>query len=59
METGGLSIGPFGPICVWQSPRPLKGLRTKIQYSDVRQEGYVRVSQPEFRTIVDYTVLFG
>jgi len=40
------------------SSEPLKGLRTKVQYSTVWQEGNVRVAQPEFRFIVDYTVLF-
>ena len=37
---------------------PLKGFRIKTQYSDLRQEGNVRDVQPEFRFIVDYTVLF-
>ena len=37
---------------------PLKGFRIKTQYSDVWQEGNVRAVQPEFRFIVDYTVLF-
>ncbi len=37
---------------------PLKGFRAKVQYSDVWQEGNVRDTQPEFRFILDYTVLF-
>jgi hypothetical protein len=37
---------------------PLRGLRIKTQYSSVWQEGNVREVQPEFRFIVDYTVLF-
>jgi hypothetical protein len=30
----------------------------KMQYADVWQDGNVRSHQPEFRFIVDYTVLF-
>ncbi len=41
-----------------RTERPLKGFRLKTQYSDVRQRGSVRDIQPEFRFIVDYTVLF-
>lgn len=37
---------------------PLKGFRLKTQYANVWQQGNVRDSQPEFRFIVDYTVLF-
>ena len=37
---------------------PLKGFRLKTQYANVWQQGNVRESQPEFRFIVDYTVLF-
>ena len=37
---------------------PLKGLRVKTQYGNVWQDGNVRSTQPEFRFIVDYTVLF-
>jgi hypothetical protein len=40
------------------SDGPLKGLRVKVQYADVWQEDSVRVNQPEFRFILDYTVLF-
>ena len=37
---------------------PLKGFRLKTQYGNVWQQGNVRETQPEFRFIVDYTVLF-
>ena len=37
---------------------PLQGLRVKVQYSDLWQAGNIRNPQPEFRFIVDYTVLF-
>jgi outer membrane porin, OprD family len=37
---------------------PLKGFRLKTQYSNLWQQGNVRDTQPEFRFIVDYTVLF-
>jgi hypothetical protein len=37
---------------------PLRGLRIKTQYSSLWQDGNVRDVQPEFRFIVDYTVLF-
>lgn len=40
------------------SEGPLKGLRVKVQFADVWQEDNVRADQPEFRFIVDYTVLF-
>jgi hypothetical protein len=40
------------------SEGPLKGLRVKVQYADVWQNDNVRADQPEFRFIVDYTVLF-
>jgi hypothetical protein len=40
------------------SEGPLKGLRVKTQYANVWQDGNVRSTQPEFRFIVDYTVLF-
>jgi hypothetical protein len=36
---------------------PLKGFRLKTQYADVWQQDNVRGTQPEFRFIVDYTVL--
>ena len=37
---------------------PLKGFRLKTQYSDLWQPGNVRAVQPEYRFIIDYTVLF-
>lgn len=37
---------------------PLQGLRVKMQYSDLWQQGNMVNPQPEFRFIVDYTVLF-
>jgi hypothetical protein len=37
---------------------PLKGFRFKTQYANLWQQGNVRDTQPEFRFIVDYTVLF-
>ena len=37
---------------------PLKGFRLKTQYSDLWQQGNTRSVQPEFRFIIDYTVLF-
>jgi hypothetical protein len=40
------------------SDGPLKGLRVRTAYSEVWQDGNVRNPQPEFRFIVDYTVLF-
>src|SRR5215475_1971257 len=40
------------------SEGPLKGLRVKTQYANVWQDGNVRSTQPEFRFIVDSTVLF-
>jgi outer membrane porin, OprD family len=47
---------------LWIQYRPseglLKGLRLKTQYANVWQDGNVRGSQPEFRMIADYTVLF-
>lgn len=37
---------------------PLKGFRAKVQYGNVWQQENVRETQPEFRFILDYTVLF-
>jgi hypothetical protein len=37
---------------------PLKGFRLKTQYANVWQQGNVSATQPEFRFIIDYTVLF-
>ena len=36
---------------------PLKGFRLKTQYSDLWQQGNARTVQPEFRFIIDYTIL--
>jgi len=36
---------------------PLKGFRLKTQYSDLWQQGNPRTVQPEFRFIIDYTIL--
>jgi hypothetical protein len=47
---------------LWIQYRPtegrFKGFRLKTQYSDLWQQGSVNSVQPEFRFIVDYTVLF-
>jgi len=47
---------------LWIQYRPtegsLKGFRLKTQYSDVWQDGNVNSEQPEFRFVIDYTVLF-
>lgn len=47
---------------IWMQYRPssgqFKGLRLKAQYSDLWQSDNVRDSQPEFRLIADYTILF-
>ena len=40
------------------SEGPFKGFRLKLQYADVWQQNNARSDQPEFRAIVDYTVLF-
>jgi len=57
-----LSLADRSEFDVWLQYRPtegpLKGLRVKVQYADVWQQGNVRGTQPEFRFIVDYTVLF-
>jgi hypothetical protein len=58
----GLGIADRNELNVWLQYRPnegpLKGFRLKTQYSEVSQAGNVRDHQPEFRFIVDYTVLF-
>jgi outer membrane porin, OprD family len=47
---------------VWPRYRPtegpLKDFRLKTQYASLWQQGNVRDVQPEFRFIVDYTLLF-
>jgi hypothetical protein len=58
----GLRIADRQELDLWiqyrPSDGPLKGLRVKTQYSTVWQDNNVRDTQPEFRFIVDYTVLF-
>jgi len=57
-----LEIPNRNELDLWVQYRPsvgaLKGLRIKAQYANVWQDGNVRETQPEFRFIVDYTVLF-
>jgi len=57
-----LGIANWSELDLWIQYRPgegpLRGLRMKMQYADVCQQGNVRSSQPEFRFIVHYTVLF-
>lgn len=57
-----IAIPNRNELDVWLQYRPsqgvLKGLRLKAQYSNVWQHDNVRGSQPEFRMIADYTVLF-
>lgn len=56
------AIADRDELNLWIQYRPndglLKGLRVKTQYSTLWQQGNVRDAQPEFRFIVDYTVLF-
>ena len=58
----GVGINDRNELDVWMQYRPtegpLKGFRLKVQYSDLWQDGNIRNPQPEFRAIVDYTVLF-
>jgi hypothetical protein len=60
--TTGLAIPDRDEWDVWLQYRPtegpFKGFRFKTQYGVVRQDGNVRDTQPEFRVILDYTVLF-
>jgi hypothetical protein len=60
--TSGLAIPDRNELDLWLQYRPTqgdyKGLRVKAQYSNLWQDGNVRDPQPEFRFIVDYTVLF-
>jgi hypothetical protein len=60
--TTNLAIPNRSELDLWIQYRPtegpLKGLRIKTQYGNVWQDGNVRSTQPEFRFIVDYTVLF-
>ena len=58
----GAAIADRRELDLWIQYRPsngpLKGLRVRAAYSEVWQDGNVRDPQPEFRFIVDYTVLF-
>jgi hypothetical protein len=58
----GLPIADRSELDLWiqyrPSEGPFKGLRVRAAYSEVWQDGNVRSHQPEFRFIVDYTVLF-
>ncbi|MDQ8699240.1 OprD family outer membrane porin [Hyphomicrobium sp. LHD-15] len=60
--TTGASLADREEFDLWMQYRPTqgpyKGLRTKVQYSDVWQDGNVRDTQPEIRMVVDYTLLF-
>jgi hypothetical protein len=60
--TTNLAIPDRRELDLWIQYRPtegpLKGFRLKTQYANLWQQGNVRESQPEFRFIVDYTVLF-
>jgi hypothetical protein len=57
-----LNIPDRDELDLWLQYRPTegpwKGFRFKVQYADLWQENNVRESQPEFRVIVDYTLLF-
>ena len=57
-----LGIPDRDELDLWVQYRPtegsLKGFRAKVQYGDVWQQGNMRDDQPEFRFILDYTVLF-
>jgi outer membrane porin, OprD family len=57
----GFGIPNRNELDLWVQYRPtegpLKGFRLKAQYSDLWQEGNVRNPQPEFRIILDYTIL--
>jgi outer membrane OprD family porin len=60
--TTNLGIANRNELDLWIQYRPtegpLKGFRLKTQYSDLWQQGNTRSVQPEFRFIIDYTVLF-
>jgi hypothetical protein len=60
--TTNLGIPNRNELDLWIQYRPtegpLKGFRLKTQYSDLWQQGNTRSVQPEFRLILDYTVLF-
>jgi hypothetical protein len=58
----GARIADRNEFNVWLQYRPKegpwKGFRFKTQYSKGWQDGNVRDAQPEFRVILDYTILF-
>jgi outer membrane porin, OprD family len=58
----GAAIANRNELNLWAQYRPtsgpLQGLRVKLQYSDLWQNGNMRNPQPELRFIVDYTILF-
>jgi hypothetical protein len=60
--TTDLGIPNRDELDLWIQYRPtegrLKGFRLKTQYSDVWQGGNVSNDQPEFRFLIDYTLLF-
>lgn len=57
----GLGMANRDELDIWVQYRPsdgpFKGLRVKVQYGNVFQQGNFRDAQPELRFIVDYTVL--
>jgi hypothetical protein len=60
--TTGAAIANRNELNLWAQYRPtsgpLQGLRVKVQYSDLWQNGNMRNPQPELRVVVDYTILF-
>lgn len=56
----GMGIPNRNELDLWAQYRPtsgqLQGVRVKIQYSDLWQEGNVRNPQHELRIVVDYSV---
>jgi hypothetical protein len=58
----GSRIADSNELDLWLQYRPtsgpFQGFRFKTQYSDLWQKGSARNHQPEFRAIIDYTILF-
>lgn len=58
----GMRINDRNELDVWAQYRPtdgpFRGFRLKLQYGSVWQSGNFSNPQPEFRAILDYTVLF-
>jgi len=58
----GAGIPDQDELDIWVQYRPtygsLKGFGVKVQYSDVWQKGNAREAQPEFRFVVEYSLLF-